>query len=87
MGNRVAVFEKLTKENLKKAIQEKCNVIIYNDFELEEAPDNFQLINHFPKPPRLVSRGFFCVLVQIILKLLVLLRVELFGCLGYCSQW
>ena len=45
MGNRVAVFEKLTKENLKKAIQEKCNVIIYNDFELEEAPDNFQLIN------------------------------------------
>ena len=45
MGNRVAIFEKLTDENLKKAIQEKCNVIIYNDFELEEAPDNFQLIN------------------------------------------
>ena len=48
--------------------------------------DSQQSINHFPKPPRLVSRGFFCVLVQIMLKLLVLLRVELFGCLGYCSQ-
>ena len=38
------------------------------------------------KPLRLVSRGLFCVLVQIILKPLVLLRFKPFGCLGYCSQ-